>query len=139
MSIKLEINDAQYSTLVSTYNERIKALKNELGLLESTLNLLESTLNQKESISSAKITPANGYNANWKWQRKLEYLLNELGGMTSAQIVEKVLEYEPDKIEQRSKVMASVSANLSANAKEGGIYVRVQNERDDFVYSIKKE
>ncbi len=58
--------------------------------------------------------------------------------LTSSQIVEGVLKYEPDKTADRGAIMATISAMLSARSKEGGEYSRVKNERDEYVYSLKR-
>lgn len=145
MSIRIEINESQLSTLVSVYNNRIKELKDEIALLEGTLNqMLVQKKAERNHSNNGSLTlfsdSSTGYSPIWKWQRKIDYILRKHGELTSAQVVDMVLEYEPDKKLERSKVMATVSAVLSANAtKEGGKYDRVKNERDDYVYIIKKE
>lgn len=62
------------------------------------------------------------YPINGTWNQKIQFILfNETNSLTSGEIVDSVVKKEPDL--ERSKVMTSISATLSA-ATDKGIYIK---------------
>jgi len=85
------------------------------------------------------ITSLDGYKTNWTWKQKIVHFLSKEPLITS-EIVEKILISEPALSSQRSKVVASVSAVLSAQSKkDSDIFGKTLNDRGANIYSINNK
>lgn len=85
------------------------------------------------------IASLDGYKTNWTWKQKIVHFLSKEPLITS-EIVEKILLSEPSLSTQRSKVVASVSAVLSAKSKkDNDIFGKTLNDRGSNIYSINNK
>ena len=85
------------------------------------------------------IASLDGYKPNWTWKQKIVHFLSKEPLITS-DIVEKIIQSEPALSSQRSKVVASVSAVLSAQSKKStDIFGKTLNDRGSNIYSINNK
>ena len=147
MSINLLIKDAHKSDLIEFYSIKKKQLQDELRSIEE---ILEQLGGKKEgrtvpSEPGAAFSKSNGdrgsYNPNWVWWRKIQHILSEVeGGLTTTEIVAKILEYEPGLNDERLKVVRSISSVLSTTARaKNSLLLRYVNDRGDFLYDLRKK
>lgn len=123
----------------------ILELQRERAQLEYSLNWLKentvpSPIVGKEQNFTVSETAPEGYKAIWTWETKIKFIIEFheiLGDLTTSEIVNYIMEYEPDRYE-RAKVVASVSAVLSQKTKDGGVFKKRYNERNEYIYSINR-
>lgn len=124
--------------------EQLKEAKDQVMELESILadlnkgngaSLMKALAHPPSQVNQSH--PINdGYKINWTWQQKISHIL-EKGNFTTSEITAKILEYEPSKIYERAKIVASVSAILSVQSKnEDSLYIKSKNERNQNVYGV---
>ena len=138
MPISIQVNDNEVPALVEFYQVKVEETKRVLAAYEAMLEKLKNT-NSHNGFSTTPIKSTilpDGYNPQWIWLLKINHILKDQS-LTTTQIVEGILEREPQKRSERSKVVASVSAILSTKSKEGGIYNKELNDRQENVYSLK--
>ena len=120
--------------------------KQEVIEIEALINGLGHTNGISKSVSPQLIMPEintitslDGYKTNWTWKQKIVHFLSKEPLITS-EIVEKILISEPALSSQRSKVVASVSAVLSAQSKKDtDIFGKTLNDRGANIYSINNK
>lgn len=77
-----------------------------------------------------------GYNKKAKWIEKIAFVIEECGRpMSSSEITERIIEIEP--YMDRKVVSNSVSATLSVNSKENGIFEYMEGEGKTRLFSKK--
>lgn len=155
MEKQITISEQEIPTLIEYLRNRIESTRAQLISLEKTLNNLvhlsgntyktqiqTSISLSKESINNSYDKPLeheDGYNSAWTWIRKIIHILKAQKESTTSDIVNAVLRYEPDRVKERKKVMASVSAVLSTKSKDDGLFKKRINMRNDNVYSLTEE
>ena len=112
--------------------QKIEKTRKDLAILES---LISGNKLGFSDVPPTNVESLNGYNPKWVWKKKIEYILNQ-GDATTSEVVDTILKYEPNKF-IRGKVVASISAILSVGAKEGGIYTKTLNDRNENVYGLR--
>ncbi len=140
----IKITDGNKHIFISALNRLREEKINELNEIEVLLKQVYSkdipNNNRIEQFTVSPSVPVNtiledGYDIDWTWIQKVEFILEKYGKSTTANIVAKVLSYEPALV--RSKVLGSISAVLSARSKEGGIFTRSENNRKENVYDLR--
>lgn len=153
MGIQIDISDRDIPALREFYSQKLAQAKSEVLSIEKMLLQLdskvdkgivdimkgdvkveESSIESHESISRE----ATNYHSEWTWFRKIKFVLigNEF---TTRQIVEDILQFEPERRSDRSRIVGTISAILSSKAKgENPTFIKRKNEKEDFVYSLNK-
>lgn len=111
--------------------QKVEKTRQDLAMLESLINSKPFGVIQSEPTIEVK---SDGYNYNWTWKQKIEFILMKKSA-TTAEIVDEILKHEPNRY-IRSKVVASISAVLSVGSKENGIYTKSPNVRGENVYAL---
>jgi hypothetical protein len=139
---------------VEKYREVIDDLLNKNQLLEDVIKEMEDksapnkgNVGPKASSNTANtLNPEDyavkedGYNPIWTWQQRVSHILNKSERpLTTTDVVAEVIRLEPRYTHERSKVVASVSAVLSVNSKEGGRYIKTQTVRGDNAFEINRK
>lgn len=95
----------------------------------------------QEDVESRTVdTPAGfvhseKYDINWKWLRKIEYILEGVGvAMTSNEIIAQVLLFEPHYTEKI--LLNSIPATLSMAARAGKIKRQKNQAKKEYEYSL---
>lgn len=124
MPIQINIPDAQIPALVEFYKQRL--VEGEAKMMEGKA-IMEDGLNMKDEAKEmiaalngkkqqAFNMPPREYNNNWSWSQKVDFLLAE-GPLSTSQIIDKILEYEPELADARKRVLSNVSAYISSSDK----------------------
>lgn len=126
---------------------KIDSLKKELIELEGVYDSISRNKLTIPKVDSSPVKPMvspvatdsdEEYNQTWTWIQKIKYLLIRFGPLTTTEVVGKILEFEPDRSSERTKVVASVSAVLSINSKpEKNVFGKGLTERNENLYSVK--
>lgn len=139
MTKQISINEAELPLLIDFYRSRIATKEVELSALKRTLMSLEGgnsimpiNSNTNDSVSE------DGYNSVWTWVRKIDFIIGS-NKLTTAEIVSKVLYYEPSLKDSRSKIVGSISAVLSVKSKDNKYYTKEVNDRGEFIYGLSSE
>lgn len=148
MPINISINDSEIPGLVKYYEQRIqdgnKIIAEGNQIVKDAQSMLD-ILNKSrvKTFSHALMTEKtppfidNGYNDQWSWGKKIDFILQDRT-MTTAEIADKILEYESGKGIERSKIVANVSAVLTSKIS-GARYLRQPNSRGIAAYRIKQQ
>jgi hypothetical protein len=113
MSIILELKNpdllpallrAANEDLLKKKEDFIKA-KKELSEAEELVLLISSVNNSRNS------NIPNGYDQNWSYGKKAEFVLSLLGTSTTGKIADEIMKYEPN--EDRKKVVKNLSVAFS--------------------------
>lgn len=122
-------------------------LKEKLDKIKKEQSELESLICGKDfgdSSSSTNILkvevkqPISEYKSIWTWKQKVIYILKQ-SDATTTEIVSKVLEHEPELNGERSKIVGTISAILSAKSKNpSDLFSKYQNDRGLSVYKLNQ-
>lgn len=146
MNIKLDIEEKHLQPLIDFFKTRrqevrdqILTLSDELGSIDETLKKLQGsgTENRETNIQPIVYTSAlNGYHSEWPWIQKAKYIILKAGkALTTTEIADTILTYEPDK--NRAKVVGNISAIITS--KNGQKYFsRDKNNSNQNVYGVKQ-
>lgn len=145
IQLTLDFTTEEVERLIAFYETEKAIKKAELTLIIDSINKkidgLKSKLNNGRyyttAVDVAEITISSSYNPEWTWDAKIDYFLKlyDENGLTTSEMVEKIMEYEPTK--ERKTVLKSISSRLSVRAKKGEIYVK-QNSRGQNVFMTFK-
>lgn len=139
MSKNIEISDIEIPLLVDFYTSQLNKKQKEVDALKKTLDKL--TANKLFSVKEvdSPIVNGNGYNLKWTWNQKIDFILKGKA-LTTSEVVAVVLENEPNRANERSSIVGSVSAVLSSKSKgDDGHFIKTQNVRNENVFSIRSE
>jgi len=143
---KLDIPENQLAVLRDFYEgkakpiwERLTASQKQWEEIEPMLKQLGISFSEKEAANVTAIAPMGngGYDKNWSWLRKAEFVLNGQGkNLSSLEIIDVLIEnFEPTL--EKQKAINSLPATLSVAAKHNKI-LRHKNENGEYVYEVKK-
>lgn len=117
MATIIEIKNELVPELVSFYTQKVKDAKAEIKKHEANIKEYYATITQltKGGDDHESKPLKSTYSAEWRWQDKIRFALNELGmPSTTREIVDYIGLYEPHFINEESKkAIGSVSAILS--------------------------
>ncbi|WP_299178718.1 hypothetical protein [uncultured Chryseobacterium sp.] len=139
MSVQIEIKELYIRDLIEFYLEKQKVLRNEVNALQTQLKDISAVimqLRQAQLSNSVSMLKGNEvYNSKWPWVKKITFAIQEAGKpLTTKEIVDILTGYEPDFINDRKRVVASVSSTLSV--KTGGEFEKSESETGENAYSI---
>lgn len=146
MSVQININEAQANLIKEYYKQRLAEIKAEIDKLTGEVTEIDKLMNQlnkevpsKENSANISSNITDGYQVRWPWVKKAAFLITESGRQLSTKdMVALILEkYEPNLIDNRKTVVASLSAVMSIKTKEG-LFVRHQNEFGEFEYGLSE-
>lgn len=152
MSIKLEIEDIHKKPLIEFYRNRLSEIRVEVAELDKEASGIIKQLAKLEGHNtevdnfgitdggqSKKAETMNGYTKSWTWGEKIKYLLRKEGRpLTTGEIADTICQqYEPELVENRSKIVASVSSVLTGK-KGTKAFKAVKNESDKTAYEMIK-
>jgi|GEM_PF-1399151 len=142
MDIALKIPESQKQAVIDLFLPQYKKALEEVESIKNILNQLgyfDIGLTPSDNLSDINTVLDNGYNKQWIWARKIQFLL-EGGGLTTSQLVKRILELEPEKENERSRIVASVSAVLSSKSKaDTDPFKKIVNDRNENVYSLNRK
>jgi hypothetical protein len=152
MPVQIEISEKYLDDLIAFYQQKQRDLHQrgiEIEIEISELNKMIAQLkNSNGKVFSTEIENfpfTEPYLDKWPWARKIKFALgSEKKPLTTKEIVDILCKYEPSLINDRKKVVASISATLSVKSVtrigidlgETGEFVREDGETGDYVYSI---
>ena len=144
MTIKLEIKETDVEPLKQFYQNRLNQISGQIDMLKADLEgitrvlakLNSEPLNGEERIES--IQRKNGYPAKGTWVDRIEFILNNANKpISTSQIVKEIItRYQPEL--ERGKVVASVSATLTAKAHENR-YLKTKNEKNENTFQLNQK
>lgn len=142
MAKSIEIPDSDVAPLREFYEKKENHLIKELEGVRSILEQLKG-IHIPSNPAQLQIDHKMpvGYSEKFTWFKKVQFIIKNYGGeLTTSQIVEKLLEFEPAyKGENRKTAVASISAILSAKSKPGGFFGKKTNVADENVYFINEQ
>lgn len=124
MSSAIQLAPEDLPILIEAYDnkrrilrEKMREISLEIKKLDERVAYIRNPSAHGTSVSALLHVLPSGYNVNAVWNDKIQFILREHSGgpLTTAQIVTKVLEREPNKV--RLQVMRSVSATLANGSK----------------------
>jgi hypothetical protein len=121
------------------FKEFLKEKLNKIRQEQADIEILLSG-NQPVTLNNNTGTEPNlsGYKPVWTWKQKIIYILGKKD-LTTTEIVNKIIENEPNLENQRSKVVGTVSAILSSCSKKTtDMFGKYQNDRGLYVYKLNK-
>lgn len=149
MSIKIEIPQLHVKHLIEFYSKKvddlrlsIKALENELQEITSIMAQLNTTEQPDNIVYKGILSKApqfnDGYSVKFTWERKIVFVIEKYGPMTTSEIVDKIISaYQPELKQERKRVVASVSAILSMKSGVGKLFSKSSNDANEFVYHVQ--
>lgn len=138
-------NGERFLKFFEVEKELIKAKhQKELEVIDQMIDYVKTKLDgqtiyfTKSLVSEQRFFMSNKFNTRWTWDEKIDFILKEANGkpLTSAEIIGTVAVNDPKR--DKNTIKKSVSSRLSVRAKAGEIE-RKENEKGDFVYTVKKE
>lgn len=133
--------------------EKLEAVKREQLELETLLNggipkpyTAEKTPPALDEVSTPLLNegttdfvPLSGYRKLWTWRKKIDFFLSS-ADMTTTEIVDAIILAEPNLEKDRSQIVGTVSAVLSARSKKPtDAYSKIKNDRNVNVFSLNKK
>lgn len=152
MAVKVELNDAAANLFKSLVIKRIIELKDQIGILKAELTENEILLKELSQDYSSGVSIMNNpppplfkvedsdYKPTWTWEEKIKYILNgsELP-LSTADIVKKIMDLEPNKYE-RASLVGSISATLSIKSKPGKTFaITGKNDRNENLFTTNSK
>lgn len=108
----------------------VMKLRNRLKLPELSINGIDKSGNGVEVIDME-------FDEEWSWWDKAKYALGQAKRtLTSAEIVDSVIAYQPSLKDNRGFVMANLSAVLGQKAKIGTEITRKRNKLGQWTYYL---
>lgn len=148
MTLNIQIGDTAAKTLRTVLleqlrgkQEAIKAMQAECQELEHLLSQLNFTHipfpQQHENTPITNLAQQFDYKENWTWEQKIKFIIEHKGRpLTTTEIVATLIQFEPKWGIDRAKAVASISSVLSTKSKEGGVFVKDYNERNEYIYDV---
>lgn len=134
-----DIHDKYEAEFNEFLRAKIETIKRQQEELESLLNGKHNLIPNIIELPSDQSLNPNGYKSVWTWKQKIIYFL-EQGDYTTTEIVNSIIVNEPNLKSDRSKVVGSVSAVLSAKSKKpSDIFSKYQNERGLNIYKLNEK
>ncbi len=122
-------------------NRRLEAIEDEIEALRKEqietqkMNKVFKNYLAENLHSHDPDAKDNGYNKNWTFEQKIDFILNLKSPLPSRLIVDDIMKMEP--LADRSKIMRGVSSLLSIKSVAGGKYQKSQNERNENVFMLR--
>lgn len=152
MPIQVEISEKYIDDLVSFYQQKQRDLHQqaidielEISYLNKIILQLKSSSNNAFSMKREDFSFTEPYLDKWPWVRKIRFALDfEKRPLTTKEIVDVLCHYEPSFVNDRKRVVASISSTLSvkcitkagAERGESGEFLREDGETGEYVYSV---
>lgn len=140
MEKHIRVNDKILSSMLEFYSSRrvsvvdeIKRLQEELSGIDDILSQLKPSLN-KPMPQQIEI-PSGDYPRNGVWLDKLKYVVEKLQPVTTSEIVDEILRYEPTYAPNRKTLVPTLSGKLGENSKDGGLFKR-EKKSGGYYYSM---
>ncbi len=113
--------------------EEIEPMLVQLGIDKGTF----STVPARPNVQAEENVLTDGYDSNWPWLKKSEFVLGRKDNLTSLEIIDVLLrEYEPSM--EKTKAINSLPATLSMAAKNGRI-LRHKKDNGEYIYQLKRK
>lgn len=139
--VTIEINVAEYPYLRDFYIARKNALAKQMADVDEILEKISNDIISIQALSpiSTSNIDSSGYDKSWNWVPKIKFIIKEAKKPCStAEIVAGVLDHEPERKQNRKKVVASVSSVLSSNHGEGKPFSRAErNNTSEFEFDLQ--
>lgn len=134
--ILLDIDDKEAKELLEFFLlKKQQFIADNMEILDKIKDY-DYTINKLKSIiSSPRVVT---YPQNGSWNQKIQYFLNDESiWLTAREITKEIMKIE-GRVgqEEERKIYGGVAATLSSN--NNVLYLRKNNERNEYVYSIKK-
>jgi hypothetical protein len=161
-TLKLDLTVDDAKDLLTIYENKLdEFIKNNQDVIKRYTELLDKRIKINRLLDQNNIahtvSPDSGnlvlqafnpsvkvtlYPSHGTWNAKIKFCLNEeLGLLTSRQIMDAIAIREGVtdwNSEEFKRIRIGVSANLSTNSGEHGLYKREKNKNGDFVYRVRK-
>lgn len=130
----------ELNRLVARFEKELSNNQAYIGLrhAKGLLSILEASNHHVDNpivMSTVPIYTPDGYNVNASQIQKAEFVLKEANkALTTAEIVEKIIQLEPSK--DKRKTAAGLSAVLGDYAKRNKVVTRYKNKNGELVYSL---
>lgn len=157
MPITIQIEDNEAPVLIEFYNKQKQKLRAEVdqrleqleqinARLEQLTGVIRSTQTSiqpevfKTGTNSGEVTIKKTlpeYNPDWTWRAKMNYcLITSESPLSSKEVVDRILSYEPNLVDDRKKIMLNVAAAFSSGYDKGN-YDRIK-QNNEYQYFIKR-
>ena len=149
MNISIQFKEAEIPVLIEMYLDKVKQKKEEIFHLEKDVKDISAKVSQLRLAlkggngSIAPLQSDSAYSDKWQWVKKISFAI-ELNGkpLTINEIIDTLSDYEPSFINDRKKVMSSISGTLSI--KSGSYddrkeFIRCNSESGEYAYDVWKE
>lgn len=135
-NIKLEITKTDANEMLDFYQKKVEQfVVDNHDVFDKFQQLTDIVAKLKLVIDTPGI---KDYPLGGSWNQRIQYFLkSESEGLTARQITKRIMNIESFNSEAEEKrIYAGVSPTLSSGT--GSIYERRNNEKNEYVYSIKK-
>ncbi len=91
-----------------------------------------------ETFVSSRSHKNPPYDKKWTWFKKVKFIITEKGGQAGTKdIVNRILEIEPELKERREQIVRTISSFISTSVKEGKHFNRVNDGTANYEYRLK--
>jgi hypothetical protein len=121
---------------------KLKKLADEVKVLDIKIDKVKMALtsmneSEQDYASQPKLPGINGYERDWTWNEKIRYILSHnKRPMTRGEIVEEIIQHEPEFVANKKALNVSISATLSAGATKKGYYRRINVAEGNMKYDL---
>lgn len=146
MPIQIEVQEVHIEPLISFYLNRLKSLRDEIIDREKEMKDINTMIQKLKRRNISVEQPVENtiakieYSDKWPWVKKISFAMEiQNKPLTTKQIVETLMEFEPSFLFDRKRAVASISSILSSKSGTGREFIRIDGEFGEFSYDLNKE
>ncbi len=143
MPLQIEIKDEHLKEMIEFYVSKQRDIRMQINNLEKQAKEVSAIIQQlnqsiRETGHIRPLPESAVYSDKWPWVKKIKFAIGQgREPVTTREIVDLLIQYEPALEYNRKKAVASVSSTLSV--KTGEEFGRVLSESGDNAYYILED